>query len=620
MNRAKLLGLHEILSWGQGVSYGKSTGGALVYAGRELSNPEVSRRAAGMAAALEHGGLRPGARVALATADSSAFFVAFAACLASGFTAIVIDPKATPDEIARMLARAVPSAMIGDAEVLHALADRKIAPLTKISVGSSEGASASRVGGWLSRFVGKNPAANVTEFTVVTRDDGELAWREVSDSTPAYVMFTSGTTSKPKGVVISRRALFQHVRTLVKVFDYGPQATLLHYLPLHHTDGLVHGPAVALLTGMRVVLPGAFSAHVAERMPDLIRDHRVTHFLAVPTILTIVHRIFQERPDLFQTQWFRHAISTAGYLNEELWRNFERTFGLRLSNFYGMTETVSGSLYCGPSDATYRRGTLGKPVDSVLRIVDVHGHPCNEGAVGLLEISGDHVMDGYLSDAEATAAVLRRGWLDTGDLFRRDAEGFFEFVGRKKTVIKRGGITIYPEDIRGALEALSWVREVEVIGAPDPTFEQIIIVCAVVEPGKNVADVRAACTQHLAPERRPDRIQLMSSLPRGPSGKVRREVLLERVTRDREGSRDQHAIANQVRELAAEIFQVDPASLSDESGPDDVLNWDSYAHVELVMALEKNFDMRLTPKEFMQLRTLRQASEIVTRRLRREGP
>jgi acyl carrier protein len=90
--------------------------------------------------------------------------------------------------------------------------------------------------------------------------------------------------------------------------------------------------------------------------------------------------------------------------------------------------------------------------------------------------------------------------------------------------------------------------------------------------------------------------------------------------RDRDGSGDQRAIANQVRSLAAEIFQVDPASLSDESGPDDVLNWDSYAHVELVMALEKNFNMRLTPKEFMQLRTLRQASEIVTRRLHRESP
>ena len=433
-------------------------------------------------------------------------------------------------------------------------------------------------------------------------------------------MFTSGTTSNPKGVVISRRALFDHVRTLAQVFGYGPGATLLHYLPLHHTDGLVHGPAAALLTGMRVVRAGAFSAQAAEGMPGLLHEHRITHFLAVPTILTIVHRIYRDRADLFHTEWFQHAISTAGYLPEEFWQVFQTTFGVRLSNFYGMTETVSGSLYCGPADATYRRGTLGKPVDCALRIVDEHGAACPPGQVGRLEIAGTHVMDGYLDNPEATAAVLRDGWLDTGDLFHVDGDGYYVFAGRRKTVIKRGGITIYPEDVRRAVESLEWVREVEVIGLPDPTFEQIVLVCAVLDPGKTAADVHAECSRRLAPERRPDRVLLMTDLPRGPSGKVQREALLARATAVPTDPLSDDSVPGQVHAIAARIFQVDVATLSDDTGPADLPNWDSYAQIELAMALEKHFAIRLRPKDLMQLRSLGHAVGIVARRLDREQP
>ena len=308
-------------------------------------------------------------------------------------------------------------------------------------------------------------------------------------------------------------------------------------------------------------------------------------------------------------------VSTAGYLPEEFWQAFETTFDVLLSNFYGMTETVSGSLYCGPAAASYRRGTLGKPVDCTLRIVDEHGAPCPPGEVGRLEIAGTHLMDGYLSNPEATTAVLRDGWLDTGDLFRVDGDGFYVFAGRRKTVIKRGGITIYPEDVRRALETIAWVREVEVIGAPDPTFEQIVIVCAVLDPGKTAADVHAECARRLAPERRPDRVLQMTDLPRGPSGKVQREALLARATQGPAETSDDGSVPGRVRAIAARIFQVDLAALGDDTGPGDVPNWDSYAQIELAMALEKQFSVRLTPKDLMQLRSIGHAVAIVTRRL-----
>lgn len=589
--------------------------GSVVHAGESVPGRELSRRAGAIARALREANLRPGDRVALVTADDAAFFVAFAACLATGLTAVVIDPRAAVGEVARMLTRAAPRALVADGAVARALAGSSGVPslAATILVGSDD-ADGGVLGKWRT-WRAANPGAGAMRFDTITRNgDAGLEWRTVDDGVPAYVMFTSGTTSTPKGVVISRRALFRHVRTLADVFGYGPDATLLHYLPLHHTDGLVHGPCAALLTGMRVVRPGPFSPLAAEGLPDLLRDHRVTHFLAVPTILSFVQRIFATRPDLFRTGCFRHVISTAGYLNPEFWLEFETTFGLRLANFYGMTETVSGSLYCGPSDTSYRRGTLGTPVDCNLRIVGEDGAPCAAGEVGRLEIAGEHLMDGYLADPEASAEVLRDGWLDTGDLFRRDADGFFEFAGRRKTVIKRGGITVYPEDVRGALEPVRWVREVEVIGAPDPTFEQIVVVCAVLDPDKTAADVHAECTQRLAPERRPDRVLVMADLPRGPSGKVQRESLIERVMRAETDASRQDPIPDRVRAIAAEIFQVDRSTLSDATSPDDVPNWDSYAHIELAMALERNFALRLTPKELMQLRSIGHAVEIVVRR------
>jgi long-chain acyl-CoA synthetase len=591
--------------------------GPLVLPGRpEVAGAVLERQAAALAAVLERDGLRPGDRVAIATADAHAFFVTFAACLASGWTAVVVDPLAADDEIRRMFRRAAPRAAVVDEAV--AVAQRatggQALPAPAIVVGI-DAARSRRAGSWLP-WRGRTPQLETsTSFETVTAGGGPLTWRALNDEVPAYVMFTSGTTSTPKGVVISRRALFHHVRTLADVFGYGDGATLLHYLPFHHTDGLVHGPAAALLTGMRVVRPGAFTPQAAAALPELLRSERITHLIAVPTMLAVIHRTLGDRRDLFQTGSFRHLVSTAGYLNADLWQRVEAAFGLRLSNFYGMTETVSGSLYCGPADPLYKRDTLGRPVDCALRIVDDAGAPCPPGQAGRLEIAGEHLMDGYLDDPEASAAVLRDGWLDTGDLFRIDDDGFYVFVGRRKTVIKRGGITIHPEDVRRALEAVPWVREVEVVGVDDATFEQIVVACVVLDPGRTAADVHAECARRLAPERRPDRVTPMADLPRGPSGKVQRDALLARLAQTADEASQETSVAETVRTTAARIFQIDVATLSDATTPDDVPNWDSYAQIELAMALEKRFALRFTPKDLMQMRSLGHVVAVVTRRL-----
>ncbi|MGD9904324.1 MAG: AMP-binding protein [Vicinamibacterales bacterium] len=588
--------------------------GSLVLPGQPaLSGVELTRRAGAVAAALRHAGVVAGQPVALATADPAAFVTALTACLASGFPAVVIDPLAAGDELRRMFARAAPAAAVVDGAVAPAVAEAGENAAVPLLVAGGAAAGRSGPGDWLPWRRSRRTTARWS-LDAVSTDGADLHWAEIDEGATAYVMFTSGTTSTPKGVVISRRALFRHMHTLAAVFGYGPDATLLHYLPMHHTDGLVHGPVAALLTGMHVVRPGLFTSQTAPGLPALLAGQRITHFLAVPTILSMVLRLFADRADLFRTPSFRHVVSTAGYLPEALWEKFETTFGVRLSNFYGMTETVSGSLYCGPDDASYRRGTLGKPVDCRLRLVDDQSTACPPGVVGRLQIAGDHLMDGYLADPGATAAVLHDGWLDTGDLCRLDADGCYVFAGRRKAVIKRGGITVHPEDVRRVIAALDWVRDVEVIGVDDPTFEQIIVVCAVVDDGRDAAAIHAECAGRLAPERRPDRVVLMADLPRGPSGKVRLDALLERVSAAPPAETAAVSVLDVVRSVAAGLLQVDPSTITAATTPDDVPSWDSYAQIELAMALERRFGLRFTPKELMQMRSIGHVVAMIARR------
>ena len=591
---------------------------ALIWANGTLSFADLRRKMDAVAAQLNTAGLAAGDRVALSTREPDAFLCCFAACLAHGLTAVIIDPAAPASETARMLDRAKPDALVADKSILEELKSDypDAVPTAGIVVGDG---SKGRNGFWTNPLsLRRDATADWPNYADLSRDAAAADWfPELAEDLPAYIMFTSGTTSQPKAVVISRRALFRHLATLARVFDYDEDARMLHYLALHHTDGLVHGPAASIVTGMTIVSPGGFSADALQALPDLLRRHGITHFQAVPTMLALIRRLLPERLDLFETDMFRHLISTAGYLNEGLWRDFQEHYSVRVSNFYGMTETVSGSLYCGPSDSIFRFNSLGKPVDASLRIVADDGTIDPPGAEGELQIAGDHVMSGYLDDADATSAVLKDGWLSTGDLFRIDEDGFYVFVGRKKNIIKRGGITVYPEDIQKLVADLPGVREAEVLGLPDAEFEEIIVVCAVVESDVSSEAISAACAAGLAPERRPDRIVLMESLPRGPSGKVQRDALVAALGNDADPSGSetggQDDLESQIIEIAADVLRTDSADISTASTPDTLDNWDSYAHLELVMSLEKAFDISLSPKDVMQLRSIGHAVDIVTR-------
>ena len=440
--------------------------------------------------------------------------------------------------------------------------------------------------------------------------DGPPAWQP-SDGSPAIVFFTSGTTSRPKGVELGHHALAAHVGTIMRQYGYDNASLILNLMPWHHNSGFIEGALVTLAAGGTLVRPVPFRIDTIQRIIDTLYIDRITHFVAVPTMLAIILRLADGLRDAFEAPSLRMVVSTAGYLDDALWRNFEARAKVRVANIYGLTETVAGGLFCGPDDATRRIGTIGKPVDCQVRLVTTDGREAGEGETGELWLTGDNVMRGYLGDPAATAEILRDGWIHTGDLVRRDSDGFFHFVGRKKNVLKSGGHTVQPEEITAALKSHPAVGDAATIGMSHSDLEEVPMAAVSLVGGASVDETTLVehCRTKLAAYKVPRRIVILDGLPYGPSGKVRADALRAIFTGDQQPAGPQGA-AERVLDIARRSFR-SQIELSSASMPETTPGWDSMAHLEFVMALETAFGIRLSSQDIMNMTSLGAAVAIV---------
>jgi long-chain acyl-CoA synthetase len=419
-------------------------------------------------------------------------------------------------------------------------------------------------------------------------------------------------------VEITHANLFAQLRTFVDHYGLGDDTHLMNPLLMHHADGLVQGPVLALFAGGRLYRPRRFTVENMPDCADAIYRERITHFVAVPTILALMLRLPGEYDDAFRTPDFRFVCSTAAPLEEGMWSRFEERFGTMVVNSYGLTETVCEGLYCGPDPATRRLGTIGKPVGCEARVVDGSGEAVGRNEVGELILRGANVMRGYFRQPEASAAVLRDGWLHTGDLATVDDEGYFRIVGRIKNMIGRGGFNIYPEDITRTLLGLDGILDAVTFGLEDPVWGERIVSCVIADGTVplSVETVFAHCRENLSPEKVPDEVHVFDSLPRGPAGKVVLEQVRDRV---RELHRQRAAPAgsdvdSRVLGIAARVFRVPVDTLSQGSTAQTTPGWDSLAHVTLVEEVESEFDIRLGTREMLAIHRLGDVAAMVRER------
>ncbi len=353
----------------------------------------------------------------------------------------------------------------------------------------------------------------------------------IDERSIAFIMYTSGTTSANKGVLITYKNLFTHLATLKKVYRLTENDRISNLLNLYHADGIIQGPILALYAQCTLHRPFKLGIGKIGEVFNSISEAGITHFFCVPSILSIMDKLSNGYESSFGSKDFRFIISVSSHIEEPLWRRFSEKFNVRIVNVYGLTETVAGSVFCGPGEDSFKIGTIGKPVDCEAKIINEDGKEVLQGQPGELLLKGSHVMSGYLNNETATKSALKDGWLYTGDIAICDEEGFYRITGRKKNIIVSGGFNIHPEEVTEILNMHPDVLESVSFGISDEIFGEKLIssVALKQDSGANEMILTDYCRQNLEPEKVPHQIKILSSLPKGISGKVQLEEVKKMV-------------------------------------------------------------------------------------------
>ena len=486
-----------------------------------LTYGTLKDRMARLQALFDRHGLGTGDRIVIVTGDDSSVISLYFAAVRAGLVAVIGNGETTADEVARLIAGADPRMVFVDQAIMSIGAVAALLPANCHTI--SIAGTPLRKHSLVSKLLRGNGSADRQAFPALLDDIEPTSFApSPAAATVAHMLFTSGTTSRPKGVEITHGNIRAQLSTFLSVYGYDANSRILNILPLHHTDGLMQGPLAAFIAGATVYRPGQFRVADLPELMDIVRRERITHFIVVPTLLSLMMRLDQKYNDSFKGSNLRVVRSSADLLDPTLWRSFETRFGIEVTNSYGLTETVCEAIYCGPAPETKRIGTIGKPIDCRARIVDESGNDVPAGQVGELWISGTNIMKGYFRQPEETAAVLTDGWYHTGDLARVDTDGFFVMAGRKKTVIITGGINVHPENITSTIRNLEGVIDAVTFGLRNEVFGEIVVSCVVVAPDSGLDEnaIMTHCRSSLSAEKVPAAVYLLGDLPRGPAGKV----------------------------------------------------------------------------------------------------
>ncbi len=351
---------------------------------------------------------------------------------------------------------------------------------------------------------------------------------EPDPETPALVVYTSGTTGLPKGVVLPRRALASNLDALAEVWEWTADDVLVHGLPLFHVHGLVLGMLGPLRLGCRLVHVGRFSAEaVAGELDD-----GGTMLFAVPTMYRRLAAAIEDDPALGRgPAGARLLVSGSAPLPAREHERIETLTGQRIVERYGMTETL---MNCSVRSSGDRRpGFVGLPLPGVdLRVVDDDGMPVDDpDVIGEVEIRGPNLFLGYLNREDATADAMRDGWFRTGDMATRAQDGYVRLVGRRSTdLIKTAGYRVGAGEVEGALLEHPGVAEAAVTGEPDEDLGERIIAWVVPAPDAQLSaeELTAHVAALLASHKRPRDVRFLDALPRNDMGKVLKTALAER--------------------------------------------------------------------------------------------
>jgi malonyl-CoA/methylmalonyl-CoA synthetase len=446
-------------------------------------------------------GVQRGDRVAIQAPKSIDMLMLYLGCLRAGAVFLPLNPAYTAGELDYFMRDAQPSLFVCDpaqAESIRALA--KTAGVGQVETLGDAGS------GTLAALA-KECAA---DFATIDCADNDLA----------AILYTSGTTGRSKGAMLSHGNLASNAFTLKDYWRFTSDDSLLHALPIFHTHGLFVATNVTLASGASMIFQSGFDVEdVLDALP------RATTMMGVPTFY--IRLLKEARFTAEHVAHMRLFISGSAPLSADIHREFSERTGHAILERYGMTETNMNT--SNPYEGGRIAGTVGLPLPGVsIRIADPEtGTVLPQGEIGVIEIAGPNVFQGYWRMPEKTAAEFRDGHFISGDLGLIDAKGYVSIVGRAKDLIISGGYNIYPAEVENALDELTQVRESAVIGVPHADMGEGIV--AVVVPtisGFNDATaLKAALVDSLARFKQPRVIAFVDELPKNTMGKVQKTVL-----------------------------------------------------------------------------------------------
>jgi long-chain acyl-CoA synthetase len=555
--------------------------------------------------------LKPGDRIVFATKNDLHASILFLSLLINGITAIIIDPNTKKLRAESLLQISQPQGIILDTDIYAAWQPHGDYHILQIDLHSQNN--------FLSNLFKSNlTKANPESYPLIlNKYEPAKIPNFIDPNSDAYILFTSGTTSKPKGVRISHKALVTHLKTLSHLFKYGQESRILNILHLSHTDGIIQGPVIAFFNIAQLLRPLNFSIPAIPELLDTIYRYRITHFITVPTILSLIMKFGIKQKDAFQTEDFQFIISNGSQLEAALWETFEKTFNTRLVNVFGLTETVVGGLFSGPDDRTHNIGTIGKPIDCEAKIITTNGDEAKIGEPGELLIKGANIMSGYLNAPEATAEAFIDNWLCTGDIAIRDTAGFYKIVGRKKSIIKSRGITIHPEEITEVLNNHPDVIQATTFGVQDKAFGERIVSAVAVGDSKITSNMLVAfCREHLEEIKVPNEILIFSDLPKLRSEKISiATVKALALNNEPQKPNPDNNLTTTIFDIASSSFKVPVESLSLSATPDSVVGWDSLTFLTFITNLEQQFKLEFALQEIMKMDTLFAVKTIIENKL-----
>ncbi len=532
-----------------------STAPALLFYGKGLSFYELDQLTTRFALMLQSLGVRPGDRVTLMLPNSPQALISYYGTLKAGAVVVHMNPLYVTSEIKPQLLDSGSEIIIAldlfyprirsalestslKRIILTSLSDY-LPPLKRLVYPIKARLS----GRWI-RVKRRPPVYDFlkllnTVLAVSSEEEARLL-PSIQPDDLALLQYTGGTTGVPKGVKLSHRNMVANAiqcRDWVPDFQEGKE-TFLGVIPFFHTYGLSTSQHVAVLTGCRQILLPRFQ--VAEVLRTIQR-HKVTIFSGIPAMFMAISEF--PKVERFDLRSLRVCLSGACPVHKEDQDRFERLTGVKISEGYGLTE-ASPVTHCNPVYRKNPTGSIGVPFPGTdSRIVDLETgeRDLPMGEAGVLMVRGPQVMQGYWRNEKETQAVLKRGWLYTGDIARQDSMGFFYLVDRKKDMIKSRGENVYPRNVEEILLRHWAVKDAVVVGIPHRRLGEAVKAYVVLKKGLAVTEqaLLAHCRQLLAAFKVPSAIEFRSALPRNMMGKV-----LRRVLRDEERSKVRTQVVN----------------------------------------------------------------------------